>query len=495
MAERSDEFYQQRLAKLERWRARGVDPYPPRYQRTHSNDEARRALEAWEAAGSNGEAPLVRVAARITARRDMGRARFLDLRDGSGRLQAYFKADVLGPEAFDALDDLDLGDVIGVEGRLFRTKTGEITVGADRYALLAKALRPLPEKWHGLQDIETRFRQRYLDLIANEEARQVFQTRSRVVNAVRRFMDGRGFLEVETPVLQAEAGGAAARPFVTHHNALDRDFYLRIATELHLKRLIVGGFDRVYEIGRIFRNEGLSKKNNPEFTMMESYQAYADYHDVARMVEELVARVAGEVLGTTQVPRGEAIINLEPPWRRLTMREALIEYAGLDFRDTRDDIEALRAKASELKIEVAPTWSWGKLVDEVVSEYVEPRLVQPTFLMDYPWELSPLAKRKPDDPTLVERFEPFCAGMELGNAYTELNDPLEQRERFEAQARLRAAGDDEAESIDEDFLLALEHGMPPTGGLGIGIDRLVMVLTGQTSIREVILFPQLRSKE
>jgi lysyl-tRNA synthetase class 2 len=494
VSERPDEFYEQRLAKLERWRGRGVDPFPPRYRRSHSNDEARAAFEAWEAAGSNGDGPVVSIAGRITARRDMGKARFLDLRDGSGRLQTYCKADILG-KAFESLDDFDIGDFAGATGRLFRTKTGEVTVEAADLVLLAKALRQPPEKWHGLQDVEIRYRQRYLDLVANDDVRQLFQTRSRVVAAMRRFLDARGFIEVETPVLQPEAGGAAARPFVTHHNALDRDFYLRIATELHLKRLIVGGLDKVYEIGRIFRNEGVSTKRNPEFTMLESYEAYADYNDVARMVEEMVATIAGEVLGTTRVARGEVILGLEPPWRRITMREALLEYAGVDFQDYRDDLEALRAKARELKVDFEPSAGWGKLVDEIFTAYVEPNLVQPTFLLDYPWELSPLAKRKPEDPSLVERFEPFCAGMEIGNAYTELNDPLEQRARFEEQARLRAAGDEEAQSVDEDYLTALEHGMPPTGGLGIGIDRLIMVLTGQTSIREVILFPALRSKE
>jgi lysyl-tRNA synthetase class 2 len=300
---------------------------------------------------------------------------------------------------------------------------------------------------------------------------------------------------METPVLQPEAGGAAATPFVTHHKALDRTLHLRIAPELYLKRLIVGGFDKVYEIGRIFRNEGISTKHNPEFTMMESYEAYADYNDVARMVEELVATVAQEVVGTTSITHGDVAIDLQMPWRRLTLREALIEHAGLDFADYRDDPERLRARLQDLGVHVELGWSWGKLIDEAVSHCVEPKLVQPTFLMDYPWELSPLAKRKPDDPTLVERFEPFCAAMEFGNAYTELNDPIEQRERFKMQARLRAAGLEDVETMDEDFLLALEHGMPPTGGLGLGIDRLVMILTGQTSIREVILFPQLRSTQ
>jgi lysyl-tRNA synthetase class 2 len=429
--------------------------------------------------------------------RVMGKASFFDLRDGSGRIQVYLRRDALGDEAYEALNDLDLGDFLGVTGTLFRTRTREITVDASEYTILAKALRPPPEKWHGLQDVETRYRQRYLDLMANEEVRDLFRTRSRVVSAVRRFLDARGFMEVETPVLQANAGGAAARPFVTHYNALDREFYLRIALELHLKRLLVGGYDRVYEVGRIFRNEGLSARHNPEFTMLESYEAYTDYLGVAEMVEQMVAAVAEEVVGALRVPHGETedLIDLTPPWRRLSMREALIEYAGIDFEDYRDDPERLRAVALDRGVPVDPQLGWGKIIDELVSTFVEPRLIQPTFLLDYPVELSPLAKKKPDDPNLVERFEPFCAGFEFGNAYTELNDPVDQRERFLEQVRLRAAGDVEAELIDEDFIVALEHGMPPAGGLGLGIDRLVMILTGRRSIREVILFPQLRTRD
>jgi len=344
-------------------------------------------------------------------------------------------------------------------------------------------------------DTETRYRQRHLDLIANDDVRRLFALRIQIIAAIRRFMDERGFLEVETPVLLPEAGGAAAKPFVTHHNALDRDLYLRIATELYLKRLIIGGFDKVYEIGRIFRNEGISTKHNPEFTMMESYEAYADYNDVAAMVEELVAAVAKEVMGATRVPGGDGEIDLAPPWRRITVNDALLQYAGVNLEEYRRDEAGLRAAVQAMGIETAPEAGWAKLVDELLSARVEPQLVEPTFLMDYPAALSPLAKRKPDNPDLVERFEPFGGGLELGNAYTELNDPVDQRQRFQEQARRRAAGEEEVEMLDEEFLLALEHGMPPTGGLGIGIDRLVMLLTGQRSIREVILFPQLRSKE
>ncbi|HXF51674.1 MAG TPA: lysine--tRNA ligase [Dehalococcoidia bacterium] len=490
-----EELREERLAKLRRLRERGVDPYPAHFHRTHDNASAAELFLAHEAsAGAGTQGPVVTVAGRVTALRDMGRAAFLDLRDASGRIQAHLRRDVLG-DAFGLLADLDLGDFLGVTGPLFRTRAGEITVEARELTLLAKALQPPPEKWHGLQDVELRYRRRYLDLMANEEVRDLFRTRSAIVRAIRRFMDDRGFMEVETPVLQAEAGGAAATPFVTHHRALDRDFYLRISLELHLKRLLIGGYDRVYEIGRIFRNEGVSWKYNPEFTMMESYEAYADYHDVARMVEELVSTAAQEVLGTTKVTYGDSVIDLRPPWRRLTMREAFIEYAGFDLETYRDDREGLLERARAMHIEVDPGWSWGKLVDEIFSNAVEPHLVQPTFLLDYPRELSPLAKAKADAPHLVERFEAFCRGMEIANAYSELNDPIDQRERFLVQARLKAAGLEEVETLDEDFLLALEHGMPPAGGLGLGIDRLVMLLTGQRSIREVILFPHMRQPE
>jgi lysyl-tRNA synthetase class 2 len=487
-----EELIAQRRQKLERIRARGVDPYPARTSRTHTAAEAKHAFEEWERAGGTGDAPGVTVAGRITALRTMGKAAFADIRDGSDRIQLHFKRDVLG-DGYEALGDLDLGDFIAASGPLFRTKTSEITVEVHQFQVLAKALRPPPEKWHGIEDVELRYRQRYLDLMANEHVRALFRTRAAVVAAMRRFLDARGFMEVETPVLQPEAGGAAATPFVTHHRALDQDFYLRISLELHLKRLVIGGYDRVYEIGRIFRNEGVSWKYNPEFTMLESYEAYADYHDVARMVETMIPQIAREV-GASGVRFGDHEIDLTPPWRRVTMRDALIEHAGIDFEEFRTR-EALLAELQRRNLEVDPGWSWGKLLDEAVSHYVEPKLIQPTFLMDYPEEISPLAKKKAGEPGIVERFEVFIGGFEIGNAYSELNDPVDQRERFERQARLAAAGLEEVETLDEDFLTALEHGMPPTGGLGIGIDRLVMVLTGNTSIREVILFPALRRRE
>jgi lysyl-tRNA synthetase class 2 len=489
-----DELIQARREKLARLRARGIDPYPARAARSHSTAEARATFERWEAAGSGGDPPAVSVAGRVTAMRDMGKAIFLDVRDGSGRLQGYLKRDILGGDAFAGLAEIDLGDFLSLTGPLFRTRTGEITVEAHAYQMLCKALRPPPEKWHGVEDIETRYRQRYLDLMTNDEVREIFRMRARIIASIRHFLDARGFVEVETPVLQPEAGGAAATPFVTHHRALDQDFYLRISLELYLKRLIIGGFDRVYELSRIFRNEGVSWKYNPEFTMLETYEAYADYNDVARMVEEMVGGIARDVLGSMTVRFGSHELDLTPPWRRVTMRAALIEHAGIDFEEYRTR-EKLLEELHRRKVEVDDGWSWGRLLDEAVSVYVEPKLIQPTFLIDYPKEISPLAKSKPDDPRIVERFEVFCAGFELGNAYSELNDPIDQRERFEVQRRLASAGLEDVETLDEDFLVALEHGMPPTGGFGMGIDRLVMVLTGHTSIREVILFPQLRRKE
>jgi lysyl-tRNA synthetase class 2 len=491
MAEHADDLLSQRMLKLQRLTERGIDPYPARVKRDIDLRTAAERFTRWEADGANPPPPRVCVAGRVVARRVMGRAAFLDLLDSTGRLQAHLRRDVVG-QAYDLLQDLDLGDFVDVEGTLFRTKTGEITVAADRFAIIGKALRPPPEKWHGLQDIELRHRRRYLDLLANEAVRQLFRARGRTLSAIRRFMDGRGFIEVETPVLQPAAGGAAARPFITHLNALDEDRYLRIATELYLKRLIVGGMDRVYEIGRIFRNEGLSIKHNPEFTTMESYQAYADYNDVAAMLEELVSSVAAEVTGGGSVPRGELTLDLDPPWQRTTYREALLRYAGLDFLEY-STVEKLGEQMQQLGIVPPAGGGWAKYVDEIFSTLVEPNLIQPTIVFDYPLALSPLAKQKPGDPRLVERFEAFIGGFEIANAYSELNDPIEQRRRFEQQRAERAAGDEETEMLDEDFLLALEHGMPPTGGLGLGIDRLVMILTNQTSIREVILFPLLRA--
>ena len=480
-----DDLIALRKEKLERLRARGIDPYPHRFSRSHT------AAEAAALAPEDGTGPEATVAGRITGKRKMGKRTFLDLRDGSGQIQISLTQDVLGEDAYAMLKELDLADFIGVQGSLFRTKTGEATVAADNLTVLAKALRPPPEKYHGLQDVESRYRYRYLDLMANEEARRIFELRSKTISTVRRYLDDQGYLEVETPILVGTAGGAAAKPFVTHHNALDRDFFLRVSLELHLKRLVIGGFDRVYELGRIFRNEGVSTKYNPEFTLIELYEAYADYNRMMEILEGLVATIARDVLGSTKVQVGDQTIDLSPPWPRLPLREAIRERCGVDFMAL-SDVESLRKATADTGVHVEAEWGRGKLIDELLTAHVEPHLQQPTFMTDYPVELSPLAKRKADEAGLVERFEAFICGREVANAFTELNDPIDQRERFEEQARLRAAGDEEAEVADEDFLVALEHGMPPTGGMGIGIDRLLMVIAGVSSIREVILFPALR---
>jgi len=479
----------QRIAKLEQLREQGIDPYPARVYYTHTAAEALAAFEAQE----GEEGPHVQVVGRMVSQRIMGRSSFAHLADGSGKIQIYVRQDVVGEETYHLFRRMtDLGDFCEAEGELFRTRTGEITVRVSDLRLISKALRPMPEKWHGLRDVETRYRQRYLDLMANEDVRRIFLTRSRMVAAVRRFLDDRGFVEVETPILQPIYGGAAARPFVTHHNALDQRLYLRIADELYLKRLIIGGLDRVYEIGHNFRNEGISTKHNPEFTAIEIYQAYADYHDIMDLVEELYSEVARAVLGSDSLEYQGDTIDLSPPWRRITMRDAILDATGLDIAEL-GDYAALWEAAQKRDLSVGPQPSWGKLVDALFGEYVEPKLVQPTFVIDYPREISPLAKNKPGEPEWVERFEFFIAGMESGNAFSELNDPLEQRSRFAEQGRASQAGDEEAHPMDEDFLTALEHGMPPTGGLGFGIDRMAMLFTDQTSIREVILFPQLRA--
>jgi lysyl-tRNA synthetase, class II len=486
-----DRIAQQRLEKLEKIRAAGVAPYPNRFRRSHTTEEAVAFLKQNEEAGRT-ETPPVTIAGRIIARRKMGKISFIDLRDGSGKLQLLI-GDKLNPAKNELLADIDIGDIIGVSGFLFRTRTSEPTVNVSDLTFLSKSIQPLPEKWHGLSDIETRYRQRYVDLISSPEVLHTFKMRSKIISAVRQFLDGRGFIEVETPVLQASAGGALAQPFITHHNALDQDFFLHIATELHLKRLIVGGFDKVYEIGRIFRNEGIDIAHNPEFTMLESYEAYADYTDVMEMVEQMVSGVSLKVLGTSKIKYGENDIDLTPPWRRITLRDAIKEYSGIDFVE-HPSADGLQEKMRSMKYEADPDKNWAKLVDELLKTAVRPKLIQPVFLYDYPVSMSPLAKNKPGEDRVTERFQPYIAGMEIGNAYSELNDPVLQRQRFEEQLKERVGDDKERWTIDEDFLTALEYGMPPTGGLGIGIDRLVMLLTNQQSIREVILFPQLRDK-
>ena len=514
MQDREDGLLASRRAKLERLREGGIDPYPPRYRRSADAATAVREFEAWEAEvgpepgpepGVDARpAPEHSLAGRIVSMRVMGRAAFLDLRDGSGSVQAMFRKNVLGDD-YDLLRDLDLGDFIGVSGVMLRTRTGEVTVEAQRVTVLAKGMRPLPEKFHGLRDVEIRYRQRYLDLIADPEVMAAFTQRSRVINSIRRFLDNRGFLEVDTPILVPVAAGAHARPFDTHHNALNQRLYLRIATELYLKRLIVGGFDKVYEIGRVFRNEGIDQDHNPEFTLLESYEAYADYNDVMAMVESMIAIAAMDARGAMAIPYGDEVVDFTPPWPRLQLREELHRRSGVNIDEYPDD-ESLVRKVAQLGIEVGIRESRGRLIDKLVSTFVEPNLIQPTFLLDYPEDMSPLAKAKPrpepgqpgyDEwrPGYVERFEAFAAGMEIANSYTELNDPAVQRERFEGQESIRERyQDEEVDRLDEDFLTALEYGMPPTGGLGVGIDRLVMLLTGQASIRDVLLFPQMRSR-
>jgi lysyl-tRNA synthetase class 2 len=492
MTSRLERIAQNRWEKLERIRARGIDPYPHHYHRSHTTEQAVALLKQIEAGQT--EDKDVNVAGRIMAKRPMGKSAFLDIRDGSGKIQLLFQdLHKLGEEERELFKDLDIGDIIGVEGTLLRTKSGEPTVWVGDFTLLAKSLQPLPEKWHGLSDVDKRYRQRYLDLIANVEAKEIFQARSQIIAGIRQFLNRRGFIEVETPVLQPSAGGALAQPFVTHHHALDRDLYLRIAPELHLKRLVIGGFDKVYEVGRTFRNEGVSTKHNPEFTMMESYETYADYNDVMKMLEKMVHSVGKHALGTDKVEFGNDTINLKPPWQRLELRQAIKQYSGIDF-EKYPDADSLRAKMMKLDMEADPRKDRAKLIDELLSTFVEPNLIQPTFLIDYPIEMSPLAKTKPDNDRLVERFEAFAGGMEIANAFTELNDPTEQRKRFLRQQKQRQVEGELVETVDEDFLLALEYGMPPTGGLGVGIDRLVMVLTSQQSIRQVILFPQLKEK-
>jgi lysyl-tRNA synthetase class 2 len=478
----SDDLLTARRHKLESLRAAGVDPFPHEFDGVEPIASVRGMYADLSAGDETSDRH--RVAGRLAARRGQGKMAFLDLVDRSGRIQLQARVDELGPEGMERLLGLDLGDLIGVDGVAFVSKRGELTLRVEDFTLLAKSLRPPPEKHHGLTDVETRFRRRELDLIANEDARELFITRARVISAVRRFLDAEGFIEVETPVLQPLYGGALARPFTTHHNALDREFYLRIATELYLKRLIVGGLERVYELGKDFRNEGVDSTHNPEFTMLEWYEAYADYEDIAARCERLISYVASEV-GYA----GE--IDLSPPWRRETLPQAILDRTGIDIMAL-PDRDGLAGAMRERGLTVPKDDTWPQLVDELLSKHVEPTLIEPTFLLDYPVALSPFAKRHRSVPGLVERFEAYIGGLEVANAFTELNDPDEQRRRFEEQRALAGAGDEETQPYDEAFLEALEQGMPPTGGIGIGIDRLVMVLTGRRSIREVVLFPAMR---
>jgi len=480
-----------RLERLEALRKSGIDPYPARVGAREPIADVRARFDHRDAESLEADPGEVAVAGRVTAVRSFGKLLFLDLVENGAKIQVSVKRQEVPPELFQLVKRFDVADFVRAAGPVWRTRTGELTVDAADAQLLAKALRPLPEKWHGLTDVEARFRQRYLDLLVNDEARKVALLRSRVIAAMRAFLDGRGFVEVETPALQPLYGGAAARPFRTHHNTYDQDLFLRISDELYLKRLVIGGLDRVYEISHNFRNEGVSRKHNPEFTMMECYQAYADYGDMMDLFEAMVREIARATgVGERVAYQGETI-DLGAPWPRVTLRDKLLEVTGIDVLE-HTDLESLRAAAGRAGLERSDASNWGKLVDDLFSRTVEPQLVQPIFIIDYPVELSPLAKRSPEDPRLVERFEAFIAGMEIANAFSELNDPEDQRSRLEQQRRAWEAGDEEAHPLDEDFLRALEHGLPPTGGLGVGVDRLVMVLSDAPNLREVILFPHLR---
>lgn len=472
----------------------GLDPFGGRFERTHLSEGIRTEFDSYTKEQLDEEPHEVTIAGRIMTKRGKGKAGFANIQDFEGQVQIYVRKDAIGEEAYHLFNTADLGDIVGVRGTMFRTQVGELSVKATEFTFLTKALRPMPEKFHGLKDVEQRYRQRYLDLITSQESKNTFITRSRIIQSMRRYLDGQGFLEVETPLMHAIAGGAAARPFITHHNALDMTLYMRIAIELHLKRLIVGGLEKVYEIGRVFRNEGISTRHNPEFTMLELYEAYADYRDIMALTENVIAHVAQDVLGTTKVMYGEDEIDLSPGWKRLHMADAVKEVTGVDFwiEMTQEQAHGL---AKEHGVEVKPSMEVGHVLNEFFEQKVEESLVQPTFIYGHPVEISPLAKKNPEDGRFTDRFELFIVRREHANAFTELNDPIDQRERFEAQLVEKEAGNDEAHEMDDDFIEALEYGMPPTGGLGIGIDRLIMLLTNSPSIRDVLLFPQMRHRD
>ena len=486
--EHLQELMEQRREKLRALEEQQLNPFHyTEYRRTNFTAEIIADFEAFDG-------KTVKIAGRLMTRRGQGKVTFADIRDLSGKIQAFFRFDDLGEERYQRLKQyVDVGDILGIEGYVFKTRMGEISIHVADFHILSKALRPLPDKWHGLKDVEIRYRQRYVDLIVNPEVREIFVTRSKAVKAMRRLLDDKGFLEVETPMMQQIPGGAAARPFTTHHNALNMDLFLRIAPELYLKRLIVGGMERVYEINRNFRNEGIDTRHNPEFTMLEVYEAYANYEDMMRLSEALFAAAAQETLGTLQITYQGHELDLTPPWKRISMFDALQEFGNVDTSKLMD-FESAKTLCLEMGIHVDARATLSTLVNNLFEEFVEPNIVQPTFITDHPTIISPLAKRRRDNPEIAERFEIFIAGRELGNAFSELNDPIDQRGRFEQQVREKAAGDDEAHPMDEDYLRALEYGMPPTGGLGIGIDRLVMLLTDAASIRDVILFPQLKAE-
>lgn len=482
-----------RRDKMNALREKGLDPFGKRFERTHLTDELIREYGELDKEEIETKNVSVKIAGRIMTKRGKGKAGFAHLQDLTGQIQIYVRQDAVGEEQYGIFNTADLGDLVGVEGTLFKTKVGELSIKAQNFVFLTKALRPLPEKFHGLKDVEQRYRQRYLDLITSNESKTTFINRSRIIQSMRRYLDEHGYLEVETPLMHSIAGGASARPFVTHHNALDMQLYMRIAIELHLKRLIVGGLEKVYEIGRVFRNEGISTRHNPEFTMLELYEAYADYRDIMSLTENMIAAIAEDVLGTTTVKYGEYEIDLKPEWKRLHMVDAIKEYTGVDFWKQMSTEEA-RELAKEHGIEITEHMQYGHIVNEFFEQKVEEHLIQPTFIYGHPVDISPLAKKNEDDPRFTDRFELFIVAREHANAFTELNDPIDQRERFEAQLKEKEQGNEEAHEMDEDFIEALEYGMPPTGGLGIGIDRLVMLLTNSPSIRDVLLFPLMRHR-
>ena len=481
-----NEQMQVRLDKMHKIEEKGLKPFGYRYEYTHRSGDVKEQFDALSEAETE-----VKLAGRVMAIRGHGKTCFMDMQDKDGRIQVYVRKDVLGEDNYALIKMMDIGDTVGVTGTVFRTHMGEVSIKASALEMLSKSLRPLPEKWHGLKDVETRYRQRYVDLIVNPDVRDTFVKRSQIIRSVRNVLDSHGFLEVETPILNTIAGGAAARPFISYHNALDMQVYMRIAPELYLKRLIVGGMDRVYELGRVFRNEGIDNRHNPEFTSVEIYQAFADYRDMMDLTEEVVVKTAEEVLGTTKIVYEGTEIELASPWKRISMIDAVKEYAGKDFTNV-TDLEEARAMAKEINVEVEPTWGIGKIINACFEEYVEDKLIQPTFITGHPKEISPLAKSNPENPEITDRFEAFIYGREICNGFTELNDPIDQRERFLKQVEERANGDEEANMMDEDFVTALEYGLPPTGGLGIGIDRLVMFLTNSSTIRDVLVLPTMK---
>lgn len=490
--EELSELLMQRRRKVDALWGAGINPYPNDFRQEHTSADLLNGFGEMREIPENSQ--TFSVAGRMLARRSFGKAAFIQLQDRKGRMQLYVRKDVIGEEAFEVFESFDIGDIAGAEGWPFRTKTGELSLHVTKIRLLTKSLLPLPEKFHGLTDVETRYRQRYVDLIVNPEVREVFFKRARIVSLIRDFMVKRDFLEVETPMMQPIPGGATARPFVTHHNALDMELYLRIAPELYLKRLVVGGFDRVFEINRNFRNEGISIRHNPEFTMMEFYQAYATFSDLMDFTEELLCHVASELLGTLDFSYQGVSISFQRPWKRVSVKEAIIEYGDVDAK-TVNDRELAFTYAKSIGLDLPENIGYGKLLTEIFEEVAEPKLIQPTFVTDYPTEVSPLSRKRDNDPEYVDRFEFFCAGREMANAFSELNDPVDQKERFLSQVEAKKGGDEEAHYMDEDYIRALEYGLPPTAGEGIGIDRLVMLLTDSPSIRDVILFPQLRKEK